>query len=51
MRSRWMIQHEFLSPENKLLASLTVEGAWMDTNLRKLASPTPQVVVDAFKEF
>src|SRR5688500_7605216 len=39
--SRWSIRHEFLSEEQKVMAILTVEGAWIDTRLRKLASPTP----------
>jgi acyl-CoA thioester hydrolase len=46
--SRWTIQHELLSPDQKLLATLTVEGAWIDTNLRKLASPTPEIVRNVF---
>jgi acyl-CoA thioester hydrolase len=49
--SRWTIIHEFLSPENKLCALITVEGAWLDTKLRKLASPTPQIVIDVFNVF
>lgn len=49
--SRWTIQHEFLSSENKLCALLTLDGAWMDTRMRKLASPTPQIVIDVFNAF
>jgi acyl-CoA thioester hydrolase len=49
--SRWTIQHEFLSPAGKLMALLTVEGAWMDTKMRKLASPTPDIVQHALKAF
>lgn len=49
--SRWTIQHEFLSSENKLCALLTLDGAWMDTRRRKLASPTPQIVIDVFNAF
>jgi acyl-CoA thioester hydrolase len=44
--SRWTIQHDFLSSDNKVLAILTVDGAWMDTNLRRLVTPTPQIVID-----
>jgi acyl-CoA thioester hydrolase len=49
--SRWSIEHEFLRADNKLLATLTVEGAWIDTSLRKLASPIPQLVIDVFNAF
>ncbi len=49
--SRWSIQHQFMGNNNKLLATLTVDGAWIDTNLRKLASPIPQLVIDVFNAF
>src|SRR5690606_37176633 len=49
--SRWSIQHEFLSPAHKQLAVLTVDGAWMDTQLRKLASPIPALVLQVFSVF
>ena len=48
--SRWSIVHEFYR-EEVLCAVITVDGAWMDTKLRKLASPTPQIVVDALSTF
>jgi acyl-CoA thioester hydrolase len=48
--SRWSIVHEFYK-EDVLCAVITVDGAWMDTKLRKLATPTPQVVVDALSIF
>jgi acyl-CoA thioester hydrolase len=49
--SRWTIEHEFLSVNQKILAVLTVDGAWMDTSLRKLASPTPRIVKEVFDAF
>lgn len=49
--SRWTIQHVFSSPEGKLLATLTVDGAWMDTTLRKLAAPIPKKITDVFTKF
>ena len=49
--SRWTIQHEFINAEGKVCAVLTLDGAWMDTQLRKLASPTPAIVIDAFNAF
>jgi acyl-CoA thioester hydrolase len=37
--SKWSIQHEFFKNENKLCAVLTIDGAWIDTKLRRLAAP------------
>ena len=48
--SRWSIVHELYRDE-ALCAVITVEGAWMDTKLRKLATPTPQIVVNALSIF
>ena len=48
--SRWSIIHEFYRDEI-LCAVITVEGAWMDTKLRKLANPTPKIVIDALSVF
>lgn len=48
--SRWSIVHEFYR-EEVLCAIITVDGAWLDTKLRKLASPTPQIVNDALSVF
>ena len=42
--SFWVIQHEFLSAENKLHALLKVEGSWIDTVKRKLAKPVPESI-------
>ena len=49
--SRWSIVHEFLNDENKLCAVITVDGAWMDTKLRKIADPTPEIAMDAIRNF
>jgi acyl-CoA thioester hydrolase len=49
--SRWSIQHEFQGTDGTLLALLTVDGAWMDTVLRKIASPTPQIIIDVMNAF
>jgi acyl-CoA thioester hydrolase len=49
--SRWTIQHEFVSADNKVCAILTLDGAWLDTRKRKLLSPIPQLVIDAFDAF
>lgn len=49
--SRWTIRHIFSGANAKLLATLTVEGAWMDTKLRKLASPIPALITEVFEKF
>jgi acyl-CoA thioester hydrolase len=46
--SRWIIEHEFLSDAGKHMARLTIEGAWMDTRLRKLLAPVPPIVTEVF---
>lgn len=45
--SRWSIQHQVIKNENILCAVLTVDGAWMDIKLRKLATP-PAAVMEVF---
>lgn len=49
--SRWTIVHEIVNAQDLLCAVLTVEGAWLDTKLRKLANPTPQIVRDVLEAF
>ncbi len=46
--SRWTIQHEFLSAGNKLMATLTIDGAWMNTKERKMLTPVPTIVSEVF---
>jgi len=41
--SRWTIQHTVVKNEDTVAAILTVEGAWMDTAKRKLATPPVEV--------
>ena len=48
--SRWTIIHELYN-EDVLCATITVEGAWMDTKIRKLATPTPEVIISAMSVF
>jgi len=45
--SRWSIVHEFKKEDDTLCASITVDGAWMNTKLRKLAYPTPEIAIEA----
>ena len=41
--SRWTIQHDIIKGDDIVSAILTVEGAWLDTDKRKLATPPSQV--------
>jgi acyl-CoA thioester hydrolase len=45
--SRWSIVHEFKNEDDKLCATITVDGAWMDTKIRKIANPTPAIAMQA----
>jgi acyl-CoA thioester hydrolase len=41
--SRWTIQHTIRKNENTVAAIIVVDGAWLDTSKRKLATPPPEV--------
>jgi acyl-CoA thioester hydrolase len=41
--SRWSIQHQILKDGTTVAALLTVDGAWLHTVQRKLATPPEQV--------
>lgn len=41
--SRWTIQHTIIKNEETVAAILTVDGAWLDTAKRKLATPPVEV--------
>ena len=43
--SRWTIVHDFHNQDGVLCAKITIDGAWMDTKLRKLAVPTPAMAL------
>lgn len=47
--SRWSIQHQILKGDETLCAVLTVDGAWLDIEKRKLASP-PEKVHEVFNK-
>ena len=44
--SRWTIVHELRDSQNTLCAKITLDGAWIDTKLRKLANPTLPIAVE-----
>ncbi len=43
--SRWTIVHELNDAEGTLCAKITIDGAWIDTQRRKLAVPTPPIAL------
>ena len=47
-QSRWTIQHRIFKKTDEIAAILTLDGAWMDTQLRKLTVP-PEMVKDLFE--
>lgn len=49
--SRWTIVHELKNQKDELCAILSVDGAWIDTKLRKLASPTPEIAKEVMHAF
>lgn len=49
--SRWTIVHELKNENDELYATISVDGAWIDTKLRKIANPTPQVAVEVMNSF
>lgn len=48
--SRWSLRHSFLKEDGTLAATLTIDGAWIDLNLRKLAKPDA-FIQNVFSEF
>lgn len=47
--SRWTIQHMIMKNPETLAAIITVDGAWIDTAIRKLAIP-PEEVIHVFSK-
>jgi acyl-CoA thioester hydrolase len=45
--SRWSIQHHLYKNDHKLCATINVDGAWLDTQKRKLA-PLPEEIASPF---
>ena len=41
--SRWSIRHRLVKNKETLAAVITVDGAWLDTRARKLATPPAKV--------
>lgn len=43
-QSRWSIQHHIYKNTDTLAAVITVDGAWINTQLRKLSAPPEQIL-------
>ena len=48
--SRWSLRHQFLKEDGSLATTLSIDGAWIDLNLRKLAKPN-DFITKIFSEF
>jgi acyl-CoA thioester hydrolase len=48
--SRWSLRHRFLKQDGTLATTLSIDGAWIDLNLRKLAKPN-EFISKIFSEF
>lgn len=48
--SRWSLRHTFLKENGTLAATITIDGAWLDLTLRKLAKPDA-FIQKIFSEF
>ena len=48
--SRWSMIHEIRKNEDTLAAIISIDGAWLDTQKRKLMVP-PAEVISAFEKF
>lgn len=48
--SRWSLSHNITKPDGTLCTIITVDGAWIDLNLRKLAVPN-EFVQGIFADF
>jgi acyl-CoA thioester hydrolase len=49
--SKYTITHEFINTDNKLCAIVTIEGAWIDTKLRRLKTLSPEITETLLNQF
>ncbi len=45
----WSMHHHFYNVNNELAAEITVEGAWIDLDKRKVMTPPPEYVEFIYK--
>lgn len=48
--SRWTLIHHFVRDDGTLLATINMDGAWLDLSKRKLTEP-PEFVKEIFRAF
>jgi acyl-CoA thioester hydrolase len=48
--SRWSLRHKFLKEDETVATTLSIDGAWIDLNLRKLTKPN-DFISKIFAEF
>lgn len=48
--SRWSLRHHVAKPDGTLCTIITVDGAWMDLNKRKLTAPN-EFIASIFERF
>ena len=48
--SRWTLTHQFVRDDGMALATITIDGAWLDLVKRKLTEP-PEFVKAIFRDF
>lgn len=48
--SRWSLRHAFLKEDGTLATTLSIDGAWIDLTLRKLAKPN-EFISNIFAQF
>ncbi len=48
--SRWSLRHHIMKENNVLAAIINVDGAWLDLEKRKLATPN-EYIIKAFDQF
>jgi acyl-CoA thioester hydrolase len=41
--ARWTIEHTIYKADGRVAATVTVDGAWLDLDRRKLAVPPPEL--------
>ena len=46
---KWTMTHDLLKDDNLLCATITIEGAWMNTQLRRIIAP-PEIFMIALEK-
>lgn len=49
--TKWSFEHRFMNEAGKLMATLHVDGSWIDIVLRKLYKDIPQDLLQSFIDF